>query len=56
VFKLIGTLERRYGADLVQATLRRYLNTSREQRRLREEIEERQSELASLQAKERRKR
>lgn len=56
VFKLIMQLERRYGPDLVQATLRRYLSTTREQRRLRSEIAERERELADLQAKERRKR
>lgn len=56
VFKLIVQLERRYGSDLVQATLRRYLSTTREQRRLRLEIAERERELADLQAKERRKR
>lgn len=56
VFKLIAALERKYGSDLVLATLRRYLNTTREQRRLRAEIQDRERELAELQAKQRRKR
>jgi len=56
VFKLIAKLESRYGSDLVLATLRRYLNYTREQHRLRDEIRQRERELADLQAKERRKR
>lgn len=54
VFAAIAKLEKKHGAELVQATLRRYLNLTRERRRRLDDIADLQRELRELEAKERR--
>jgi hypothetical protein len=54
VFGAIAQMEKKFGAEVVQATLRRYLNHTRERRKRLEEIADLQRELRELEAKERR--